>query len=75
MGALACLTTGFDVVARNPYLILIPFMMDLFLWLGPRLSLAPIFEAMQRFFRDWVVAGVTDAELSEAYALSCAGPA
>ena len=70
MSALACLTTGFDVVARNPYLILIPFILDLFLWLGPRLSLAPIFDVMQSFIRDWVVAGVTDADISEAYALS-----
>ncbi|MDF1514540.1 MAG: hypothetical protein P1S60_12090, partial [Anaerolineae bacterium] len=70
MGALACLTTGFDVVARNPYLILIPFMMDLFLWLGPRLSLAPIFDAMQRFIREWVITGLADGDLAEAYAMT-----
>jgi len=67
MGILACLTTGFDIVARNPYLIVIPFIMDLFLWLGPRLSLAPIFEAMERFIREWVIAGAPDPEISEAY--------
>ena len=70
MGTLACLTTGFDVVARNPYLMVIPFVMDLFLWLGPRLSLAPIFAAMERFIKDWVIAGAPDPEISEAYALS-----
>jgi len=67
MGILACLTTGFDIVARNPYLIVIPFIMDLFLWLGPRLSLAPIFEAMEHFIREWVIAGAPDPEISEAY--------
>jgi hypothetical protein len=70
MGALACLTTGFDVVARNPYLILIPFIMDLFLWLGPRLSLAPVFEAMERLIRELILSGVPDADVSEVYTLT-----
>ncbi len=70
MGTLACLTTGFDVVARNPMLILIPFVMDLFLWLGPRLSLAPIFGAMERFIRDWAIAGASGSDVTEVYALA-----
>lgn len=44
LGVLACVTTGFEVVARRPLLIMMPLLLDLFLWLGPRLSLAPIFE-------------------------------
>lgn len=39
LGVLACLTTGFDVVARRPQLILAGVILDMFLWLGPRLSL------------------------------------
>jgi hypothetical protein len=70
MGALACLTTGFDVVARNPYLILIPFFMDLFLWLGPRLSLAPIFKAVENLVTDLMISGIPDADISEAFALT-----
>lgn len=39
-GVIACLTHGFEVVAHRPQLALLPILLDLFLWLGPRLSLA-----------------------------------
>lgn len=51
MGILACLAAGFEIVARRPAMILMPLLLDLFLWLGPRLSLAPIFAALERIFR------------------------
>jgi len=37
---------GFETVARHPGLIIIPTLLDLFLWLGPRLSFAPLFQTM-----------------------------
>jgi hypothetical protein len=43
----ACLTLGFDIAARNPHLSLLPFLLDLYLWLGPRLSLEPILREFQ----------------------------
>jgi len=58
------MTTGFEIVARRPMLIVIPLLLDLFLWLGPRLSLAPIFQEYNQ-----MVAQVPDLELMEAYAL------
>jgi hypothetical protein len=46
LGVIACLTAGFDVLSRNLWLIALPVLFDAFLWLGPRLSVAPI---VQRF--------------------------
>ncbi len=51
LGILACLATGFEIVARHPLTLSAPLLLDLFLWLGPRLSLTPLFRAVERFFR------------------------
>lgn len=50
MGPLACVTTGFEVVARAPWLAALPLLLDLFLWLGPRLSIAPILQDIKALF-------------------------
>lgn len=39
-GVLGALRAGFDVVASHVALILMPLLVDVFLWLGPRLSVA-----------------------------------
>jgi hypothetical protein len=49
MGTLACIVSGFEVVARNPELIALPLFLDLFLWLGPRLSVAPLLSGVKDF--------------------------
>lgn len=49
MGILACLKAGFEIVSGHPTLMIIPIVLDVFLWLGPRLSLAPIFEGLALF--------------------------
>lgn len=41
-GVLACLTAGFEVVAHHPTLVVVPLLLDLFFWLGPRLSIRPV---------------------------------
>ena len=43
---LGSLASGFDRIASRPYLILPPLALDLFLWLGPRLNLATVFNAV-----------------------------
>ncbi len=40
---ITCLTNGFELVARAPQLLVLPVLLDLFLWLGPRLSARAIF--------------------------------
>lgn len=41
-GVIGSLKAGFDVVSSHVLLILIPFVVDLFLWLGPRLSVSQV---------------------------------
>lgn len=44
------ITAGFDIVANNIPLISLPILLDLFLWLGPRLSLQKLLQpAIQSF--------------------------
>jgi hypothetical protein len=45
IGVLASLAKGFDRVAARPVLILPPLVLDLLLWLGPRLGIAPFVRA------------------------------
>ncbi|NIS80897.1 MAG: hypothetical protein GTO14_11955 [Anaerolineales bacterium] len=42
IGVFAALAAGFDRVAANPILILPTLLLDLFLWFGPHLSIAPL---------------------------------
>ncbi|HQE91809.1 MAG TPA: hypothetical protein PLH19_03890 [Anaerolineae bacterium] len=51
LGILACLAAGFEITARHPTTLAVPLLLDVFLWLGPRLSLSPLFVAMERLFR------------------------
>jgi len=39
LGVLECVAHGFDITAQRPYLLLPMLLLDMFLWLGPRLSL------------------------------------
>ncbi len=51
LGVLACVTTGFEIVARRPIMITIPLLLDLFLWLGPRLSIDPLLAQFSQLLR------------------------
>lgn len=42
LGVIDSLSAGFSVVAQKPSLLLLSLLLDLFLWLGPRLSINPI---------------------------------
>lgn len=44
LGVIGCLTAGFEMVGRHLWLIILPVLLDLFLWLGPRLSVVPLLE-------------------------------
>jgi hypothetical protein len=45
LGTLTCLGMGFEIVARHLELLIIPILLDMLIWLGPRLSLAPLLES------------------------------
>jgi hypothetical protein len=49
-GVIACLTAGFELTARSPQLLILPILLDLYLWLGPRLSVAPLVRELQAFW-------------------------
>jgi hypothetical protein len=42
LGIIDSLSAGFSAVAQMPTLLLISLLLDLFLWLGPRLSITPV---------------------------------
>ncbi|MHB0871568.1 MAG: DUF7847 domain-containing protein [Chloroflexota bacterium] len=41
-GVIDTLSAGYETVNRHPWVIAIPVLVDLFFWLGPHLSLAPL---------------------------------
>ncbi len=41
-GVIDTLSAGYGVINRRPWIILIPILLDLFFWFGPRVSVAPI---------------------------------
>ncbi len=41
-GVIDTLSAGFNLVNRRPWLLAVPVLLDLFLWWGPRLSIAPL---------------------------------
>jgi len=49
------LATGFDQVTANPVLIVPPLVLDLFLWLGPRLTSTSLFERASVAWQDLVI--------------------
>ncbi len=69
MGVLACLAAGFEIVARHPTIIIMPLLLDLFLWMGPRLSLAPIFVELERFFTTFWTTGTSAVPEAQQMAL------
>lgn len=50
IGVLKALAIGFDRVAAKPVLIIPPLLLDLFLWLGPHLTIPSIFQPLISVF-------------------------
>lgn len=48
-GVMGCLAAGFEIVGQNPLLIALPVALDLFLWLGPRISVGPLVDTVVDF--------------------------
>lgn len=45
-GVLATLSAGFELTTRYLWLMVLPALLDLFLWIGPRLSFRPLIDAL-----------------------------
>lgn len=70
------LSAGYRFLTRHLELILIPIVLDLILWLAPRLSAAPLFEQAADFYREAsAMSGLTGelVEMSEQAAELLAG--
>lgn len=52
LGVIDALYGGFELVFSRPWILLIPIAVDLFLWMGPRVTAAPVFQQ----FIAWVSA-------------------
>ena len=46
LGAIDALFAGFELVFRQPWILLLPIALDLFLWLGPQIHAKPVFDQM-----------------------------
>jgi len=63
-GVIDTLSAGYATINRHPWIIAVPVLLDLFLWLGPRLSPAPLVQ--RTLGRVQVPVGLS-ADLLEAY--------
>lgn len=45
LGVIGCLATGFEMLGQRVWLVALPVLLDLLLWLGARLSVVPLLEA------------------------------
>jgi hypothetical protein len=45
-GVIETLTAGYTVINRRPWILLLPLLIDLFLWLGPQVSLSPLVDPL-----------------------------
>ncbi len=44
LGVVDALTSGFELIWMNPWILLVPIALDLFLWLGPQINAKPLFQ-------------------------------
>lgn len=51
-GIVASITAGFEAVNRQFLLILLPFLLDVWLWLGVHFSIAPLTQRLAAFFTE-----------------------
>lgn len=63
---LSPLAAGFELVTGRWWLLLLPVALDVFLWLGPRLSISPLWQQMLAILPEAGVPAETLAQLSEA---------
>jgi hypothetical protein len=52
VGIIDSLSAGYRFLGRRIELLIVPIVLDLLLWLGPRLSVAPLFGRFAEFYRD-----------------------
>jgi hypothetical protein len=53
VGVIEALGVGFETVARRGWLLLIPIILDLFLWVGPKISFEPLVQRFETVSSAW----------------------
>jgi hypothetical protein len=61
-GVLGSLKAGFEAVSSHVILISVPFLLDVFLWLGPRLSVSKVLGPVYQLFFDQLQKGLSNSE-------------
>jgi hypothetical protein len=51
LGVIEALSAGLDAVLRHPWLLLIPVLLDMFLWVGPRLQAPALYHTFEPALR------------------------
>ncbi|MBI5954763.1 MAG: hypothetical protein HY865_24150 [Chloroflexi bacterium] len=65
-GIINSIKTGFDLIAGNVTTILFPLLLNLFLWLGPRLQMDALFNSIKPdMISTWRAIGVPAAEIQQ----------
>jgi hypothetical protein len=64
-GVIGSLRAGFDAVASHVWLILLPLALDIFLWLGPRLSVDNLLRPFVKYMFLQARRGVAAAEMNQ----------
>lgn len=70
VGVIESLTQGFEVVAGHLFLLILPLLLDAALWLGPRVSFAPVIESLteEYYHAFWQpLAVTTDPEIEQSW--------
>ncbi len=49
------LSGGFELILKNPWVLIIPIALDMFVWLGPQISAKPLFDKLVALFSTSVV--------------------
>lgn len=52
LGVIESISAGYRLLGRRIELLLAPILLDLLLWLGPQLSVAPLFERVAKFYTE-----------------------
>jgi hypothetical protein len=55
LGVIEALSAGLDAVLRHPWLLLIPLLLDLLLWVGPRLHAPALYRSFEPALREMTI--------------------
>jgi hypothetical protein len=67
LGVIDALSNGFILVAQHPWVLLIPLLLDFFLWLQPPIIAKPVFDQMLALTNDPVAQAQITPEMKDAF--------